>query len=301
MSTPEQNNIATSSKTLKESVLRRIHDENICPKGKWVFLCNNGALWVLWTLTVVVGAVAFSEAIYVSMHSGIEFYDVTHTGLMEFVFETLPFVWLLTFLGVVVLAQYNMRNTKRGYRYAFWQVIGSSVVFTIFGGLVLHASGVSTVVDHMMESNMPGYMSVDARQEYMWDHPEAGRITGMFLEQDIQNGVVRFLDTTDREWVVLTHELPPHDLELLLSGNRVRLLGEAATDTEPYNFYTCGVLPWMPEQGHSIGTIRELRKKIEDKLDQYGDMTEETEILYPSMRCREIIRTVFHKTASSLQ
>lgn len=284
----------TQQTDMRLSVLSRIEHEQMRPKSKWFFQSTRCIIWIFWITTIIVGSIAVAELIYISMHSGIEFFEMTHGSLAAFVLDSLPFVWLIAFLSMVVLAFYNMRKTQRGYKYPLWQIIGSSILFTVGGGAVLYAVGVSAMLDSAIDKRMPGYLTVEERQMYMWGHPEDGRLTGTFIEHIAEQNVVRFLDSVDREWVVAIHELPIKDRELLVNGAHVRLLGESDMNGDQMRFYGCAALPWMPEKGYSLESLQEMRREVKSRLAQFLPNNREVQS-EPSMRCYEIISDILRR------
>lgn len=283
---------------LREAVISKITNEHIQPTGKWVFFCSNCVMWTLWLTTVVIGAVAFTETLYMSMHSGIEYYEATHASVADFIVDSLPFVWIIAFLGMVVLAYRNMRMTRRGYRYPLWQIVGSSLILSILGGVLLHAAGVGKLIDNVVGDVMPTmYTSAEVRQAYMWAHPEEGRLVGVYTAHDDQHNWIRFSDSKEQEWLVATHELSAYDTKVLTSGERVRLLGVTGEATDYRTFYACAVLPWMPKDGHSLSSIREsrnelhrsLRESQRQKASSSPHAADETRL-----RCRVILEKIMH-------
>lgn len=299
MNNHEEHPKTKPSKTdLKSAVLSRIKEEKVCPKSKFSFLCINCLVWAFWIITVVIGAIAVSEAIYMSMHAGFEFFDITHGGLTPFIIDSLPYVWLLAFAVMVVLAYFNLRQTRRGYRYPLWQIIASSLVFTIAGGAVLNAAGVNMELDRMMDEMVPSYTSAEEWQEYLWLDPEGGRLTGTYVATVNAEQQVRFSDAAGNEWVLVVHELSPEHFQLLSTGQRVRIIGESDKSQEKWVFYTCGVLPWMPKSGHTFETLRASRTEVQQMLAQYvptSNTSADATTAQPSLRCREIVQHVFHK------
>ncbi|MFT5037007.1 MAG: hypothetical protein ACI9VM_000579 [Candidatus Azotimanducaceae bacterium] len=278
-----------TSTNLKDSVISRIETDAVKPKSKWVFLCADCMVWVLWVLVVMVGALAFSESLYVSMHSGIEMYEMTHQSLFSFVIDSLPYVWILTFILMVFLAHYNMRKTRRGYVYPLRHIVISSIVFAVVGGFVFHVAGINKVIDRMVGASLLPYNSVHERQEYLWAHPQDGRITGVFIERFDNTKEVLFSDSVDRQWTVAIHELPPKDVSLLISGKRVRLFGEADIEANPHFFHGCGVMPWIPEEGYTVASLRENRTDARKHMLAFEkEVGAEKENIMPQ-RCREIM------------
>ena len=71
----------------------------------------------------------------------------------------------------------------------------------------------------------------------------------------------------------------------------MRLLGEASMGAEQDSFYACAVMPWMPKEGYTISTLQNARANAKARIERF--IEREIEVTSePSMRCREIMRSV---------
>jgi hypothetical protein len=165
---------------LTESVLQKIEAGHVGQVPRWQFMLTEYGIWFFWALSVSIGAVAFSLIIFFMIHAGFAPFEATHDDLFRFFLEVMPYAWVIVFVCMASLAHYNLRHTKRGYRYAVWQVLASSIVVSFFGGVVLHASGVGFRVDHLISERAPVLPSFHMIETRMWQHPQEGRIIGTF-------------------------------------------------------------------------------------------------------------------------
>tara|TARA_B100000745_G_C20153257_1_gene395291 strand:- start:3644 stop:4633 length:990 start_codon:yes stop_codon:yes gene_type:complete len=261
--------VSTTKRTeLVTSVLKRIEGEHVVPSSKWRFVCTEYGIWALWALTVVIGALSVAVMIFVGGHARFALYEATHDTALSFFVEVLPYIWIVVFVVMTVLAYVNLRHTKRGYRYQVYHVVISSVVFSVVGGLVLHVFGIGSLIDTQFGKRMPNYQSMEKAEIRMWQAPKEGRLVGIFSAMDETDTLYVFTDEAGQVWKIETLELRDRDKELLSSGYQVRVLG-TTTDAAQYRFYACGVFPWMFGKDVSTMDIREDRKQFVARMYEH--------------------------------
>jgi len=239
------NSKETSRKPLKDSLFERIETEKVCPRSRMFFWSQECTLWSLWFLSVAIGALAVAVSLFVVSHRQYEVYEVTHENMFTFMVEVLPYVWILTFFLMAVVAVFNIRHTKRGYRYPLWFILSSSVVLSFAGGSALQFFGLGFSIDNILGSNMGMYMSQDKIERKLWQEPKQGRLVGQLVTSEIVSSSTRlFEDISGKKWQMNVSELHPRDIELLETHKTVRLFG-VCTDKDLGIFHACEVFPWM--------------------------------------------------------
>ena len=192
--------------------------------------------------------------------------------------EVLPFIWVIVFGLMAFLAVYNLKHTKKGYRYSITTVLASSIVLSFAGGSALQFFGLGYSIDAVFGDQMPMYMSQEKIERQLWQQPAEGRLIGKQVAATIAtSSIVVFEDTTGSRWRIEVQELLPGDIRLLASGKSVRMLGEPINEASKV-FHACGVFPWMmhrevtmqqmSEQRESfLGRVKELAQKTEGSID----------------------------------
>lgn len=243
---------------LKSWILERIEVES--PTPKMVFLTREYSVWSFWVLSVIIGAVAIAVMLFVGSHQQYALYEATHENLYTFMIEFLPYLWLATFALMTGLAVYNLRHTKRGYKYPVWQIATSSLVLSFAGGAALQFFGFGYFVDHELGEHVASYRSQEKLEMSLWQQPEEGRMTGVLT------GSTTFTDVSGTNWNVDTVDLPSRDTALLLSDQPVRVLG---TSTEG-KFIICNVFPVLKEGQSLRSEFKEERQQFQERLQSIG-------------------------------
>jgi hypothetical protein len=267
---PETN----TSTTVATSVLKRIKTEQVTPRPRYTFVVREYAVWLLWVLTVLLGAAALAVLFYVGMNATYALYEVTHQNFLTFLFAVLPYVWLILLTLMAYLAVYGLRHTKRGYRYSAIELVGSSLLLSLAGGLFFHYVGFGHMLDQTLGRQIAQYMSMEKMELKMWQMPASGRLVGMVAprpETMSRDSILQFADKDGVSWTLSSTELTDYEMELLLTKERVRLLG---TSTAPTVFHICAVFPWMFDKAMARADMERERRLFEDRIRDHARMIE---------------------------
>ncbi len=279
---------------IKQSVLDRLEREGITPHSRLYWLSYEYAFWAAWVLSVILGAVALAILSFTSLYIGYSLYEATHQSFLTFFLDTLPYLWLLAFGSLTLVAYFNLRNTKRGYKYPLYLVVGSSFGFSVVGAMMLHSIGAGFYLDQYMGEQLESYQSRAEFEAQMWQNPLAGRMLGAVkrLEYGDQEQV-RFIDVKNEEWNITITELRPKDSELLLSGRKVRMLVATTTEDVRDGMVACAVFPWIlddapgvtkwrEERNNFVEEVEERRAKLLDLLEDIKEVVEDDDVVLSS-------------------
>lgn len=266
-----ENDRNNEERELKRAVLSRIESENVSPRSRSWFIWADYSAWGLWFLGTFIGALAVAVTLFVVSYQQYVFYELTHDNLLTFVEDVLPILWFLILIAMIIFAVYNVRNTKRGYRYPLWQVLGSSLILSFAGGVIFHTIGIGFNFDKWLGGTVSGYESQEKMEERLWQNPEEGRLIGKFIKHEdfFPYGPV-FLDVQEIEWLINTTDLREEELYSLESGQPVRMIGKVLAINPPY-FHVCGVFPRLYEFNHTQEELKEQKEMIKKRLSHFYD------------------------------
>jgi hypothetical protein len=258
----------------KKGVMSRIECGEVCPRSKRFFQTRECAVWFLWAVSVVIGALAVAVTFFVFTHRQYALYEATHENFFTFMVEVLPLLWIVVFGVMVLVAVYNMRHTKRGYKYPLWQIFSSSMVLSLAGGAALHLFGLGYSTDHMLGQKMDMYNSQEKIEQKMWQNPKEGRLLGHF-EGPLPppSTLVVFKDVAGVQWQVNVNELSDSEKGFMERQENVRLLGNV-TDDNLKVFYSCGAFPWTFDKPMNREDMRAAREAFSMKVESFREGTE---------------------------
>ncbi len=258
----------------KGSVMSRIECGEVCPRSKTFFQTRECLVWLLWLVSVVVGALAVAVTLFVVSYRQYGLYEATHDNFFTFMVDVLPFLWIVVFGLMVLIGMYELRHTKRGYRYPLWQIFGSSVVLSLAGGSALQLFGLGYATDHVLGQHMNMYNSQEKIEEKMWQDPDDGRLTG---KQDRPlmppATTVDFTDIRGELWHIDISDLSESEVDLLAQERTVRLIGVLKNE-EAMLFHGCGVFPWTLDKPTSREDLSAAREAFRQKIHGYGERAE---------------------------
>lgn len=262
-----------TTESCKNKVMSRIQSETICPRSRTFFKTRECAVWALWAVSVVIGALAVAVTLFVISHRQYGLFEATHENFLTFMIEALPYLWIVMFALMVGVAVYNLRHTKSGYRYPLWQIFGSSMVLSLAGGTVLHIFGMGYAVDHQLGQQMRMYSSQEKMEMSVWQNPEDGRLVGKMVEAPLPPvSIATFADVTGNTWQIDMTELAPYEQDLLLKEDNVRLIG--VLDPETNLFHSCGAFPWMLNKPMKRQDLEAARVAFEQKIYSFEERIE---------------------------
>src|SRR5690606_18433909 len=92
--------------------------------------------------------------------------------------------------------------------------------------IFLHFIGGGYYLDQFLGKHVEVYQSRSELEALAWQNPPAGRLVGFARVPDPTDTIpgVIFKDIKDRDWQLMTTDLSEHDVELLRSGRKVRVL-----------------------------------------------------------------------------
>lgn len=225
--------------------------ERTRPRPRWEFVFKNYTFWGLGAVAVLVGAVAFSAALFEVANAGWALYAATHRDFFTFFFAVAPFLWAVVLIVFIALGYVNIRRTERGYRYPLAVIALGAVLTSVTLGTALYATGFGAEVEEALGDHPPFYRPIMAVERAWWVDPSEGLIAGSVVSAASTTRTFIMKDFHGATWVVNGEDLSAHDLVVLARGGVVRLVGlpattsirAAASSTERV-FHACFAFPW---------------------------------------------------------
>ena len=271
---------------LTSQILGKLETEAVTPRARWVYSSQEFALWIFWVATVVLGALSVSVTLFVLAHQRFALYELTHTDFSSFAVDVLPVLWLTLFMVMVLFAVFNMRHTKRGYRYPLWQILGSSLLLSLVLGSVLHIAGAGFSLDRKMGMWSKDYASQDKLELKWWQNPAEGRLVGkaMYIREGADTEI-RFIDMAGTAWQLSLDELHEAEKRLLEEGRQVRIFGTLENDR---SFHACGAMPWVQDRSYEGKELDEIRQGARAKIEGFRE--DKMAMMASSTACGELMR-----------
>ena len=230
---------------LQQQILEKIKCNHVTPKKKWHFLAKDSLVWISAGFVVVLGAAAVATILAILAMGDWDVLDILGHSKISYALMTIPYAWLLLLLMFVAIADFNIRQTKSGYRISLWKLVGGVVGTSVVLGVVLFAAGVGVAVDSAMTNHVPLYEKIGNRRALHLMQPEQGTLTGRVDEKSEEQWKVT--DPEMQQWIVIVEDADIIHAARIRIGQPVRILGELDDDENAtYVFEAYDIRPLRP-------------------------------------------------------
>ena len=208
-----------------QKIIEKIKAAHIRPKPKWEFLLKNYVIWTIFAIAIFIGSQATGVIIFMIKHAEWENYPIEE-GFFQQILINLPFFWLIILIIFIGVAFYNLKHTKKGYKYNPLFIVLISIIISIIIGSIIYATGGGEKLEDAFYRRFPFYQNMMRPQGRLLINPEGGRIAGVVVEvnpeyitiKDFRGNVWKIATTTDQFAVgqrvrVLGHMLPTEQFE----------------------------------------------------------------------------------------
>ncbi len=225
---------------ISKNTLDKIKKENVHPIPRHYFLFKRSVLWILFGLSIFFGSIASGIAIF--LLTRVE-WDVSHylaRSFIGFLLLVFPYFWLIFLLGFSIFSYIFFRHTEQGYRYKTAWIVLLSILLSIVGGALLHATKLPESLERVCEENVPFYHGLGKHRHKMWMSPHQGLLAGEITH--IRSGaIIELEDLNGMKWTV-------HTGDAIWRGNlspsenlQIKLIGQMKGDGQ---FVAYEIRPW---------------------------------------------------------
>ena len=218
------------SDNLEQKIIEQIKQENLEPTPRWHFLLKEWLVWSVGVLSLLVGAAAVSVIIYLFRNNDLFIYNQVGRSFGGWLLLSLPYFWIFFLALFVWLLFYNIKHTKRGYRYPLFLIASFSVIASIFLGGVFSLFGLGERIDDVLGRQAPFYDTIFNPHINIWSHPEEGRLSGLVITNFDDNNFV-LVDRDGEEWAVVYSGKNKGGNNIIVVGQPVRVIGRVGGES----------------------------------------------------------------------
>lgn len=188
-----------------ENLIEKIKEVGVAPTPKWQFLLKDYIVWIFGCLSLIIGGLATSVMIYLLVNNDWQIYTELTDSFFAFFLLTLPYFWILFLIFFTLVAYYNLKHTKKGYRFSLWIVVSVVVLASLVLGVVFSGLGLGEEIDEILSEKTSFYPQVFGRHIDMWSMPERGRLSGLLVDRKGDSSFI-LLDRDRMEWELVISE-----------------------------------------------------------------------------------------------
>ena len=229
---------------LGQKFLKAIKNKAIKPRPRWQFLLKDYLIWIIGAASLIIGSFAFAVILHMLVNNDWDVYQNINDSLAGFILVTLPYLWLV-FLGLFIfVAHYNIKHTKKGYRFSLSRLIIGSILISVLLGTLFYSIGLGQALDDTLTDRVPFYRNFLNQRRRIWIQADQGLLAGIIIEVGSDNNF-KIIDFNKKEWNVVGDELILKPGMELLPGMGIRMVGQKIDDN---NFKAFRVMPALLHQ-----------------------------------------------------
>lgn len=214
------------SENLGQKIIDKIKQNSLEPTPRWHFLLKEWLVWLVGGLSLLVGAAAVSVMIYLSKNNDLFIYDQVGRSFGGWLLLSLPYFWIVFLALFVWILFYNIKHTKRGYRYPLFLIALFAILASVLLGGLFSLVGLGEKVDDVLGRQAPFYDLVFNPHIDIWSHPEEGRLSGLVISR-VDKSHFALIDREKGEWqVVYVGEDDDDKDNMIVVGQPVRAIGK---------------------------------------------------------------------------
>lgn len=210
-----------------DRVLDCIDERGTTIKPKWQFQAREAVLWLLIALAVVVGSLAVAVIVNNISDSDLPLYMQGGYHPFIAVGKLLPYFWIITLVLIAIAIEWNVKHTKKGYKFRTTTILLGTVLISAGAGTVLATLEVGRDFDHALEEQVPLYAELIAPHHRPWENPEEGVLAGRVVL--VADEFVLLQTLRGDEWIVVLMEEDYNEVE---ENRLIRAVGERRAYTE---------------------------------------------------------------------
>ncbi|PLX27705.1 hypothetical protein C0583_00495 [Candidatus Parcubacteria bacterium] len=209
---------------LSKNIFDAIKEKKVEPRAKWQCLLFSRIAWAISFVLVVIGSLAFSVVLYMVINNDWDLYTHLGDSLIEFIFVTLPYFWILILAVLVLLALFSSKFTEDAYRYKLATLIFASLIVNVILGGTFYVFGMGEFIDLQLQKEIPLYNSLSYDKDKMWTQPEKGILAGTIISQNGDELVVE--DYLSNTWtIVISANSNIKGRVMLKTGEKIKIIG----------------------------------------------------------------------------
>jgi hypothetical protein len=212
---------------LSEGIVGKIKQDNIAPAPRWHFLLKSYVFWGLLVISILLGSLSFSVIAHLVAIGDFDIFLYLQKNIMTSVVMLLPYFWLMSLAIFALVAYYNWKHTRLGYRFKRRWIFISSVVISTTLGSIFYAFGMGNAIDRIMVRALPFYdLSKHSARNELWLQPENGLIMGKIVSVDDATNQITIQDVQGNNWNIDENEILPMIGEPIRKGKIVKVVGK---------------------------------------------------------------------------
>lgn len=234
-----------------DELIEKMKSLNLKPKPVWYFTACRSFYWVLFIVSVILGAFAFSVILFSIQQ--IDFNLIAHMShsRLEFLLGLAPFIWIISLFIFLFSAMIGIKKSRKGYKLSYLKIIVFSSSFSILAGTLFFIGGGGEWLEYSFSVRAGLYEGIESKKIKLWSEPEKGFLSGTIIE--VNNVNIQLNDFANKIWNIdIEHaNIPPK--AIISEGEKIKLIGHIISEK---TFRADEIRPWGSGSGMQKGPKR---------------------------------------------
>jgi len=220
-------------------LIEAIKEKQIMPIPKWRFILKDTAIWILFFMSVIFGALAFSIILFAIQQADFDLVSQMSGSWDKMIMGLVPLIWIIGLVICIVIAILSIKNSKKGYRFSAIALVGYGTALSILIGTLFFISGGAHWLENIFAKNISPYESVEERKTRVWSNPGEGFLSGTIIS--VRDSTFELTDLKGKAWEInFAHSdiVPAVSIE---EGEKIKMTGLMTSDD---TFRADMIRPW---------------------------------------------------------
>ena len=215
---------------ISKKTLEKIKKEQLYPRPRWYFLTRNYFFWLMFSLTTILGGIAFGMILFITGDLDWDIYPYLGLSMSEAVTVNLPYLWIVLLVFFMFITYYNFIHTRTGYRYRFVAIFLISLFISTLLGFGFYQYGWTEAVERQLRTRIPGYQSLVYTRENQWMHPEKGLLGGTVIEISLEKRLLWLADHRGQKWEINIDQARVRGNLPLARSQEIKIIGQRLSE-----------------------------------------------------------------------
>src|ERR1035437_9356019 len=101
----------------RKDMFGKIKVDHIAPVPRWHFLIKSYVFWTLFVCSIILGSLSFSVIVHIINSGDLDIFNQFHKNLFSSALMMLPYFWFCSVALFALVAYYNWKHTRLGYKF----------------------------------------------------------------------------------------------------------------------------------------------------------------------------------------
>jgi len=211
---------------LSQNIVGKIKQNHIAPVPHWHFLLKRYAFWFFLGLSILLGSLSFSVIVHIVNSGDLDIASHLQGDIFTSAIMLLPYLWFLSLCLCELVAFYNWKHTRFGYRFRRRWIFVASIAASMLLGSGMYALGMGTAIDNVMVGAVPFYyQSKHSARRQIWMQPDRGLLVGKVIQANNPSSSLTIKDDDGHIWNIDASEFQAKTPTVFEDGKIVKIIG----------------------------------------------------------------------------